>query len=333
VTTVLLVGAGAVGARAARQLADTPAVERVLITDRRAERADAVAAAMSERADALRWTADDPLPDAVGVVACALPAGDDAAVVRRAVERGVPAASVADDHHGLRALLALGPDAREAGVAVVAGCGLAPGLADVLARHAAGALDEVDEVRVARSGVAGPASIASLRHELRDRAVEWRESAWREERRHGGHELVWFPEPIGAQDCDPAAGGVSLLVDAFPTLTRASVRLGEPPSRGLGPRVLRRSDEGSWGAARVEVCGRRGRARELLVYGVIERMATAAGTVLAVTAAQLGGALQLGATLAPGVHGLGALVEPVAFLGELARRGVRAAVFEGVAVA
>jgi hypothetical protein len=33
------------------------------------------------------------------------------------------------------------------------------------------------------------------------------------------------------------------------------------------------------------------------------------------------------------VHGLAALVEPVPFLDELAQRGVRAAVFEGVPVA
>ena len=35
--------------------------------------------------------------------------------------------------------------AREAGVTLAAGCGLAPGLADVLARHAAGAVESVDE--------------------------------------------------------------------------------------------------------------------------------------------------------------------------------------------
>jgi hypothetical protein len=34
-----------------------------------------------------------------------------------------------------------------------------------------------------------------------------------------------------------------------------------------------------------------------------------------------------------GARALGAVVDPAAFLGELARRGVKAAVFEGVAVA
>jgi hypothetical protein len=57
-------------------------------------------------------------------------------------------------------------------------------------------------------------------------------------------------------------------------------------------------------------------------------MAFAAGAVLGVTALWLAG---LGPTpIAPtGAHGLAALVDPVPFLGELARRGVKAAVFEG----
>jgi hypothetical protein len=71
------------------------------------------------------------------------------------------------------------------------------------------------------------------------------------------------------------------------------------------------------------------------VYGVIERPAVAAGTVLAVSTACLAGLLPAvdlrGEPL--GARALGAVVDPAAFLGELARRGVKAAVFEGVAVA
>ena len=90
-------------------------------------------------------------------------------------------------------------------------------------------------------------------------------------------------------------------------------------------------DEGEWGATRVEIYGRRGRERDVVVYGVIERTAVAAGTVLALSAAQLCGAG--GATVhRPGVHGLAALVEPVPFLAELSARGVRVATFEGAPV-
>jgi hypothetical protein len=73
--------------------------------------------------------------------------------------------------------------------------------------------------------------------------------------------------------------------------------------------------------------------REPVVYGAIERTEIAAGTVLALTAAALAGALPTLLTRRPGVHGLGAVVAPRAFLAELAQRGVKVAVFEGVPVA
>jgi hypothetical protein len=72
-----------------------------------------------------------------------------------------------------------------------------------------------------------------------------------------------------------------------------------------------------------------------VVYGVIERPAVAAGTVLAVSTACLAGLLPHVGVRIPlvGARALGAVVEPAGFLGELARRGVKAAVFEGVSVA
>lgn len=327
----LLVGAGAVGARAARQLVDTPGLTRLLVADRRAARAEAVAHAMGEKAEAIEWHAAAPLPVDADVVACALPAGADLAVAERALAAGRAFATVTDDRDSIEALLGLDERARAAGVTLAVGCGLAPGLADVLARHAAGALDHIDEAHVARSGVAGPASVAALRHALHERPTEWRDGAWLDARPMGP-ELVWFPDPIGARDCTLAAGGLALIVRALPGLSHATLRLADPPPRKrriLGPRET----EGSWGTTRVEVHGRRGSTVESIVFGVVERTAVAAGSVLAVAVAQLAGALEGQQPRTPGAHGLAELVEPVSFLAELARRGVRAAVYEGVPVA
>ena len=84
---------------------------------------------------------------------------------------------------------------------------------------------------------------------------------------------------------------------------------------------------------RAEVWGAQGDTRATVVYGVIERTAVAAGTVLGVTAAWLAGGLPaLGPRPEAGAAGLGAVAAPVPFLGELARRGVKAAAFEGVPV-
>ena len=332
-TVVLLVGAGAVGARAARQITETPGVDRLLVVDRRAAQAEAIVAAMGARAETHEWYGDSPLPEGVTAVACALPAGCEQPIASRALEAGVPFASSGDDESDLMGLRSLTEPARRSGVAIVAGCGLAPGLSDVLARHAADAFDHVDEIGVARSGTAGDACVATASRALRERPGELRDGSYDEPRRWGGHELVWFPEPLGPRECERVATGVNLMSAAVPEAERITIRLARPEA-GPAQRWLRRRDpEGTWGAIRVEVWGRRGAAREPIVYGAIERTAIAAGTVLGVTTAALTGALPGLVKPSAGVFGLGAIVEPRAFLAELARRGVKAAIFEGVPVA
>jgi hypothetical protein len=332
VSTVLVVGLGEVGVRAARQLIDTPGVDRVLVAAPRLEDAREVASALHDGAEAYRLGRDDPLPLGIDAVVSALPSAVDAAMARRAVAAGLPYASSADRDSTLGALLALDADARASGARVVAGCGLAPGLTDVLARHAVGALDAVDELHVARWGVAGAESASEARRAQREPAREWRDGGLVHDK-HRHAELIWYPEPVGARECELVATGVELLVAANPGAGRVTSRLGVPPGRRFTP-PGRRDPGAAWGAVRVEVWGWRGTARTSVVYGVIERTAVAAGTVLGVTGAWLAGALPSVATDAgPGACGLGSVVAPVPFLAELASRGVKAAAFEGVAVA
>jgi hypothetical protein len=333
VSTVLLVGAGAVGARAARQLVETPGITRVLVADRRRNRADGVVGAMGRTAAACDWFGDEPLPEGVDAVAAAVPGALDVAVARHAIEAGIPCATASDDAAGLQELIALDAPARAAGTTVVAGAGLAPGLSDVLARHAADALDAVDEVTVARAGVSGPASIESMRRARRERAAIVADGSHELLKGRSGHELVWFPDPVGARECEPVAPGVELLAAEFPEATRVAVSWGETTSGSRLRWPAREDPEGTWGAIRVEVWGRRGAAREVLVYGAIERTAIATGTVLAVATAGLVGASPYVLVRRPGVHGLGTLVRTRPFLAELATRGVKAAAFEGVPVA
>ena len=329
-TVLLLVGAGAVGRRTARTLVETDGIDRVLVADKDAARANQVAEALGEEAEAIEWSPADPLPPGVTAVAVAADAGVERTVVERALERRVPVACSSDDPDGVRGLLDLDDTAREAGVAVAAACGLAPGLSDVLARHAADALDSVTEVHVARAGWAGPAGAGMLHRSHRGVALEWRDGTWVRERAGSGRQMVWFPQPVGGLDCRRAASAqAQLLVGALPRLARVTMRAAPGPADGRRRRQRRQPDsEGDWGAAWVEVRGRRGRAEEVLVYGVVDRMAFAAGTVLGVAAGWLAGLGEAPVTQA-GVHGLGALLEPVPFLAELAARGVKAAAFEG----
>ena len=250
-TTVLLVGAGAVGGRAARQLVETEGIDRLLVADARPERAADVAKAMGDSATVVGWQAGTPLPDGVDVVACAVPAGDDVTVVRDALQAGVPCVSAADDTGTIQVLLELAPEAADLGVPVVVGAGLAPGLSDVLLRHAADAFDVVDDVNVARWGAAGEASASTVRVALADKGAELRGGEVHELRKRGGEELVWFPNPVNARACEPVANGLELLRDAVPELDRATVRFARRSGhRGAGRGGRTRSTNGAHSTSR-----------------------------------------------------------------------------------
>jgi hypothetical protein len=331
VSTVLVVGLGQVGVRTARQLLDTEGVDRVLVGARDLDDAREVARALHDGAEAMRFAPGDSVPEEVDAVASAVPGEADVRVARAALRAGVSFASSADRDDTLRALLELEAEARGAGARVVAGCGLAPGLSDVLVRHAAELFDHVDEIQVARFGVAGPACASASRGAHGERPFEWRDGAPTVDKRRGP-QLVWFPEPVGARECEVVATGVDLLMRANPEVPRITARLGETPPRRL-PLPGRRDPGLAWGSVRVELWGDRGGRRTSVVYGVIERTAVAAGTVLGVTTAWLAGAgSEVAQGPGSGAFGLGAVVKSVPFLAELAYRGVKAATFEGVGI-
>src|SRR6202022_826214 len=116
-----------VGARAARQLVSTTAVDRVLVSDIEAERAHAVVASLGEERSAFT-------PEAGGadVVILACPGETHVELARRFVAEGVHVISVADGVREVRALLELDDAAKRNDVAVVVGAGFSPGLTGVL---------------------------------------------------------------------------------------------------------------------------------------------------------------------------------------------------------
>jgi hypothetical protein len=321
-----IIGTGAVGARTARQLVTTDGVGAVVLRGGQRGRIDAVADSMGDEATIDDGAPADPLD--VDVVVLSAPAGTHAPVARAFLAAGTPVVSTSDAVEDVRALLDLDIEARERGVPVVVGAGFAPGLTCVLAVHAAATFDEVSEVHVAKSGTGGPACARQHHRALGGVSVDWRDG-WVERRSGSGRELCWFPDPISAQDCYRATlPDPYLLIGAFPGVHRITSRVAATRRDRLTarlPMLWPTHPEGGPGAVRVEVRGRRGTGRDIEVYGAMDRPAVAAGAVAAVSAlwAARGGLARAGAA------GLAELVEPVPFLAELSRRGVRVAVFDG----
>lgn len=251
-----------------------------------------------------------------------------------AIRRGTGVVTVGDDLDDLRAMLDLHDDAVAAGVPLVVGAGMAPGLVGLLARQLAGRMDAVDEVHVATHGTAGPACARQHHRALDGRAVSYRDGAWISRRAGSGRELCWFPEPVGAYDCYRSSGGVTLAMHAaFPEATRLSSRISANRRDRLTARLPMLSPphvEGGVGAVRVEVRGSGGSGgdggRITLVAGIAELV----GTATAATAAAAAGAV-LRDEIPPGVWALGDRhLETAALLTHVNRLGVRLQAFTGV---
>ncbi|MEZ5203101.1 MAG: Gfo/Idh/MocA family oxidoreductase [Acidimicrobiales bacterium] len=219
-----VIGLGAVGTRAARQLASTDEVERVYVCDTQPGRVDEVASALGSKGVAHRGSAEDP-PQA-DIVVVATPCGTQLPVARARVAAGLPVVTTSDRLEEVRALLDLGAEAEARGTTVAVGATFSPGLTCLLARLAADRLDQVDEIHVARLGTGGPACARQRHESLGGVALDWRDGGWQRRAAGSGRELCWFPDPIGAADCYRAElPDALLLVPAFAGVGRVTARL------------------------------------------------------------------------------------------------------------
>ena len=327
-----VVGLGALGARAARQLASTPGVTEILLAEPDVAKRDAIAEVLGPVATAVDWAVGDDLPGGVADCDAALLAGPSEFHVeqaRRLVALRRPFVSTADARPAVQGLLDLDAEAAGFGLPAVVGAAFSPGLSCALARHGAGWFDAVDEVHVAWLGTGGPACAHQHHRNFAGSALEWHDGAWAQRPAGSGRELCWFPEPVGAADCyrgdqceplllQPALEGVSRITARMAGTRRDRLLARLPMLRPPHP-------EGAVGALRVELRGRRSGGTDTVVLGAIDRPAVAGAAVAAVATVWAAE----GRTRRAGVGGVAAQFEVLPFLSELARRGIRAAIFDG----
>lgn len=327
----VVVGAGAVGVRAARQLLFLGSVDSLVVVEPDQARREAVVGSLGEPARAgtdVATAIREGGAGGIGVVILAGPRGHLAAA-EAALDGGASVVSVSDDVDDVRALLRLHAEAVERGLHVVVGAGFSPGLSCLLAAHAARSFEDVEEIHVAKVGTGGPACAHQHHVALQGPAVEGARGAWHRHRGGSGRSLIWFPDPIGGVDCYRAALPEPLLLHpGFPRAERVTARVGASRRDRFTahlPMLRRPHPEGTLGAVRVEVRGRQGQERGDRVLGAVDRPALAAAAVAAMAARW---AVD-GRLASTGAAGLASLADPGPFLAALADRGVKAAVFEG----
>ena len=323
----LILGAGAVGARVARQLLVADTVDRVVLRDTSADRLAWASRTLGDRAGIQHH----PFPSSMDadVVVVASPRGTQLAAAQAAVAAGRPTVMVLDDLAETVAILGLQPADRRAAAPVVVGAGFAPGLSCVLAAHGMAWFDEVEELHVAKMGTGGPACALVHHRALSRLSYDWRGDNWVRRPGGSGRELYWFPEPVGPHDCYRAAlPDPILLHHAFPSVERITIRMAATRRDRLTaplPMLIPPHAEGGSGAIRVELRGRRGSAQEVVVLGTAARPAVVAAAVAALTVEWV----LADRLLLRGMAGLAEMVEPVAFLTELSERGIKSEIFEG----
>jgi saccharopine dehydrogenase-like NADP-dependent oxidoreductase len=334
---VAVLGCGRTGSEVALALSRCPNLELVLcdthpgrsmaLGSQLSRRGAHIAAAFTPSADEASWRS--LAGSGLGVAVLCLPREGHGAAARAMLGCGSPFVSLTDDLSETAELLGLGAEAVDRSVPIVAGAGFVPGLSCLLARHAANLFDEVDEVHVCRAGTGGPACARQHHAALSGTALDWRDGDWARRRSGSGRQLAHFPEPIGPRDCYRAALPDALLLQrAFPEAKRITARLAATRRDRLSaplPMLRAPHPDGGPGAVRVEVWGRRDGASEVTIYGTTGSPAEIAAAVAATAARWL-----LDKRWAPGVTALAELADPVPYLAELHRAGVRFATFEGV---
>jgi hypothetical protein len=307
--TVGLVGRGIVGERIARRLGNVLGDIAVVDIDTRTARR---------------------VPGELDVVVLAH-AGPHAPHAARFLDSGVGVVSVSDDLDDVQALVDLDDHARRAGVPLVVGAGMSPGLTELLARLLTSRLASCDEIHIAIHGTAGPACARQQHRALGRRSLGFHDGAWIRPPAGSGRELCYFPEPVGPYDCYRAEFATSMLVHAsFPDVTRISARATANRRDRFTtwlPMLTPPHREGGVGAVRVEARGTDATgARVTMIAGVAELVATAtAATTTAFVSHLVARRLPEGVVLAGDAD-----LDTVDLLRVVAQAGVRLQDFTGV---
>lgn len=366
---VLLLGAtGFVGQRTAAELLRQPEVEELWVSGRNEGRVAELARLFDNNTGRVHPLPVDltekPVLQVGGraadvVVSCAGPAYEtEVPAVRAAIDAGSSYVSLGDDHGALQTIRQLDGDARSAGVTVVSGCGVSPGITNMLVAHAAPEPESVAaiDIALARSSAEseGEASARHFLYELSQGAPVIRDGRQQMKRAGSSPKLVFFPEPVGW--IETFHGGhpeMATLPDLYPNLTSLEFRLGlaeritMDTARAFTATPLSRMERGrrlfvtltrparplidrlpprgpAWTAARVDVRKRDAEGDASISLGVADRLINFASVPLTLAALRLGRKEVSGTGVLPAERAF----EVKSFLNDLVRRGVGIAQLE-----
>jgi len=230
-----LIGCGTIGSATARLLLEDQRFGRIVVADRQAGQADALAETLGGRVTAigLDYRQEDQVTEALSGVSVALNttgpfSRDTLSLMRTVVEAGIPYADVNDDVETLQSVFEseyLDSLAKHRGVGVLPGLGASPGQTNVVARHIAARMDAVEEVRFFMVNDSTYRSAVVWRHRLSlfgQPSLLYDGGRWTESQGMSQYRDVEFPAPWGYIRCYNVGLETVTLPGSFAGLRHAS---------------------------------------------------------------------------------------------------------------
>ena len=245
-TILVLGGAGAMGSVAVRDL-HAATGHHLVVADARLEAAEALAAELGPRAEARHVDVDDPtsLADAMEGVDAVLNATlmrQVVAVTRAAIDAGLHLVDLGAYHPETREQLEFDEPARERGCRIVAGCGVAPGLTNLLARLAGDRLDEVEAIRfssyITHPMTTSPGIVYTRFDASVGSSLVLVDGRHEERPSFGEEEVVTFPEPYGPQAVHLVPHPEALTLPRTMQVRHVSFKVGYPADETARIRAL-----------------------------------------------------------------------------------------------
>jgi lysine 6-dehydrogenase len=228
---LLVLGAGLQGSAAAFDMLRNPDVERVGIADANSERLDQVQQKLDDRrvaAHELDVSESERVTELLSEYDACLSAVNywyNLDLTRAAIEAGTHLCDLGGNNDVVNKQLELDAEAFAAGVTVVPDCGLAPGMANILAAHGIRRLDEAAAVRIRVGGLPRHPkpplgyqlvfAVEGLINEYVERCVIIRDGVKLFVEPLTEIEEIEFPEPFGALEAFHTSGGLSTLARTF----------------------------------------------------------------------------------------------------------------------
>ena len=234
--TVLIIGCGTIGTATARLVLADAKFQHLVVADRDLKRAELLVEQLSGSVSALQLDSleEEQVARALSGISVVLNttgpfSRETLSLMRTVIEAGIPYADVDNDIETLQSVFEsefLDSLAKHRGVGVLPGLGASPGSTNVMARHLAGRMESVDEVRFYMVNDPTYRSEGVWRHRLSlfgEPALLYDEGKWTQYPAMSEYQDVAFPAPWGNILCYAVGLETVTIPQSMPGLRHASL--------------------------------------------------------------------------------------------------------------